>query len=136
MLSVCVLIRTLHGKDANVVKSLSQLDGIKRIFPVLGRFDVVVDLEVSDFKELGNIVMRMGNFYGVVFTETLIEPTKSNSVLDKLLKMDFVRKAFDTYGRFDITVFVEVKDYQMMVEVTNEINGLEGVRSTETLLEA
>ena len=73
MLSVCVLIRTLHGKDADVVNSLSQLDCIKRIFPVLGRFDVVVDLEVSDFKELGNIVMRMGNFYGVVFTETLIE---------------------------------------------------------------
>jgi hypothetical protein len=73
MLSVCVLIRTLHGKDADVVRSLSQLDGIKRIFPVLGRFDVVVDLEVADFKELGNIVMRMGNFYGVVFTETLIE---------------------------------------------------------------
>jgi hypothetical protein len=76
MLSVCVLIRTLHGKDSNVVKSLSQLEGVKRIFPVLGRYDVVVDLVVSDFKELGNIVMRMGGFYGVVFTETLIEIQK------------------------------------------------------------
>ena len=73
MLSVCVLIRTLHGKDSDVVKSLSQLEVVKRIFPVLGRYDVVVDLEVSDFKELGKIVMRMGRFYGVVFTETLIE---------------------------------------------------------------
>lgn len=76
MLSVCVLIRTLHGKDSDVVKSLSQLEGIKMIFPVLGRFDVVVDLVVSDLKELGNIVMRMGGFYGVVFTETLIEIQK------------------------------------------------------------
>ncbi len=65
-----------------------------------------------------------------------VVPTKSDLILDKVLKMDFVRKAYDTYGKFDITVFVEVKDYQMMVEVTNEINGLEGVRSTETLLEA
>lgn len=65
-----------------------------------------------------------------------VVPTKSDLVLDKLLKMDFVRKAYDTYGRFDITVFVEVKDYPMMVEVTNTINGLDGVRSTETLLEA
>ena len=65
-----------------------------------------------------------------------VVPTKSNFILDNVLKMDCVRKAFDTYGRFDITVFVEVNDYQMMVEVTNEINGLEGVRSTETLLEA
>ena len=73
MLSVCVLIRTLHGKDSDVVKSLSQLKEIKRIFPVLGRWDVVVDLEVPDIKALGNIVMRIGGFYGVVFTETLIE---------------------------------------------------------------
>ena len=65
-----------------------------------------------------------------------VVPTKSDLILDNVLKMDFVRKAYDTYGKFDITVFVEVKDYQMMVEVTNEVNGLEGVRSTETLLEA
>ena len=65
-----------------------------------------------------------------------VVPTKSKAVLDKLQEMDFVRKAYDTYGRFDITVFVEVNDYSMMVEVTNTVNGLEGVRSTETLLEA
>ena len=76
MLSVCVLIRTLHGKDSDVVKNLSQLEGVQRIFSVLGRFDVVVDLVVTDLKELGNIVMRMGGFYGVVFTETLIEIQK------------------------------------------------------------
>ncbi len=76
MLSVCVLIRTLHGKDSDVVKYLSQLEGVQRIFSVLGRFDVVVDLVVTDLKELGNIVMRMGGFYGVVFTETLIEIQK------------------------------------------------------------
>ena len=76
MLSVCVLIRTLHGKDSDVVKYLSQLEGVQRIFSVLGRFDVVVDLVVTDLKELGNIVMRMGGFHGVVFTETLIEIQK------------------------------------------------------------
>ena len=76
MLSVCVLIRTLHGKDSDVVKYLSQLEGVERIFSVLGRWDVVVDLVVSDSKGLGNIVRRIGGFYGVVFTETLIEIQK------------------------------------------------------------
>ena len=76
MLSVCVLNRTLYGKDSDVVKSLSQLEGVKRIFSVLGRYDVVVDLVVSDLKALGNTVMRMGGFHGVVFTETLIEIQK------------------------------------------------------------
>lgn len=65
-----------------------------------------------------------------------VVPTKSDLILDKVLKMDCVRKAYDTYGRFDMVVFVEVKDYPMMVEVTNAVNGFEGVRSTETLLEA
>ena len=65
-----------------------------------------------------------------------VVPTKSDLILDEVMKMDSVRKAYDSFGRFDITIFVEVKDYQMMVEVTNKINSLEGVRSTETLLEA
>jgi len=40
---------------------------------VLGRYDVVVDLEASDLKEMGSIVLRMGKLSGVVFTETLVE---------------------------------------------------------------
>ncbi len=73
MLSACVLIRTVRGRFEDVVQAISQLKAVKRVFPTLGRFDVVVDLEVSDFNELGPVVLRMGNFAGVVFTETLVE---------------------------------------------------------------
>jgi len=40
---------------------------------VLGRYDVVVDLEASDLEALDATVLRMGKFAGVVFTETLVE---------------------------------------------------------------
>jgi len=73
LLSACVLIRTEHGRFEDVVESLRQLKGIKRIFPVLGRYDVVVDLEASTLEELGSTVLRMGRISGVVFTETLVE---------------------------------------------------------------
>jgi uncharacterized protein with GYD domain len=73
VLSACVLIRTTHGRFEDVVKFLSQLTGVKRIFPTLGRYDVVVDLEASDLKALDATVLRMGKFAGVVFTETLVE---------------------------------------------------------------
>ena len=73
MLSACVLIRTTHGRFEDVVEFLSQLEGVKRIFPTLGRYDVVVDLEASDLKALDATVLRMGKFAGVVFTETLVE---------------------------------------------------------------
>jgi len=73
LLSACVLIRTSYGRWEDVVRSIRQLKGVRRIFSVLGRYDVVVDLEASDIKELSSIVLRMGMFAGVVFTETLVE---------------------------------------------------------------
>jgi uncharacterized protein with GYD domain len=73
LLSACVLIRTTHGRFEDVVKYLSQLKGVKRIFPTLGRYDVIVDLDASDLATLDATVLRMGNFAGVVFTETLVE---------------------------------------------------------------
>jgi uncharacterized protein with GYD domain len=73
LLSACVLIRTTHGRYEDVVEFLGQLEGVKRIFPTLGRYDVVVDLESSDLKALDAEVLKMGKFAGVVFTETLVE---------------------------------------------------------------
>jgi DNA-binding Lrp family transcriptional regulator len=65
-----------------------------------------------------------------------VVPTKSDAIIEKLLKFQYVRKAYDTYGRFDITILVEVKNYQELRKITNEINSIEGIRSTETLPEA
>jgi uncharacterized protein with GYD domain len=73
VLSACVLIRTTHGRFEDVVEFLSQIEGVKRIFPTLGRYDVVVDLEATDPKALDATVLKMGKFAGVVFTETLVE---------------------------------------------------------------
>ena len=73
MLSACVLIRTVHGKFEDVVESISQLGGVKRVFPTLGRYDAVVDLEVADHQQLDATVLRLGCIAGVVFTETLVE---------------------------------------------------------------
>jgi len=65
-----------------------------------------------------------------------IVPTKANAILSAVRAIDGVRKAYPTYGRFDIAVFVEVEDYKQLRAVTTKINGIEGVRSTETLPEA
>jgi DNA-binding Lrp family transcriptional regulator len=73
VLNACVLIRTSHGKFDDVAKLLRQLKSVKRIFPTLGRFDVVADVEAKDLEDLNCEVLRMGSFIGVVFTETLVE---------------------------------------------------------------
>jgi len=73
LLSACVLIRTAHGRFEDVVEFLGKIDGVTRIFPTLGRYDVVIDLEVKDLNAIDAAVLRMGKFAGVVFTETLVE---------------------------------------------------------------
>lgn len=73
LVSACVLIRTAPGKFDEAVKSLRQVKGVQRVFPVLGRFDVVADVEVKDPSDLGLTILRLGRLAGVVFTETLVE---------------------------------------------------------------
>lgn len=65
-----------------------------------------------------------------------VVPLKAMPILDAVRYIEGVRKAYSTYGRFDIAIFVEAKNYGKLRQVTSEINGIEGVRSTETLPEA
>jgi len=76
LVSACVLIRTASGKFDEAVRSLRQVKGVQRVFPVLGRFDVVADVEVENVKDLGPTILRLGRLAGVVFTETLVEVTQ------------------------------------------------------------
>jgi len=73
MVSACVLIRTSHGKFEEAVERIRQVKGVKKVFPVLGRYDVVADVECESMSELGSTVLRIGRLAGVVFTETLVE---------------------------------------------------------------
>ena len=75
MISACILIRTMSGKFTEVVDAMKQFKGVKKVFAVLGRYDVVVDLEAEDYESLGETALRMGRIAGVVFTETLIQAT-------------------------------------------------------------
>lgn len=73
MISACVLIRTERGRFDEVAQRIKQIKGVRRVFAVLGRCDVVVDLESPDFKTLGTVVLKLGRMAGAVFTETLVE---------------------------------------------------------------
>jgi uncharacterized protein with GYD domain len=73
LISATVLIRSTHGEFDRVVERIGKIKGVMRIFPVLGRYDVVVDIEASNSTSLGTAVLRMNRMSGVVFTETLVE---------------------------------------------------------------
>jgi len=63
-------------------------------------------------------------------------PLQTDTVLQKTLRLRGVRKAFIVYGRFDMVAFAETDDYPGIRKLTGTINAIEGVRSTETLVEA
>jgi len=63
-------------------------------------------------------------------------PTQSDKVKDSASKLAGVTKSFLSYGRYDLVVFVKSDDYADIRQLTTTINGLDGVRSTETLVEA
>lgn len=63
-------------------------------------------------------------------------PLQTEAVLQKTRTLKGVRKAFLAYGRYDLVVFVRVNEYPEIRALTGEINSAQGVRSTETLVEA
>ena len=73
LISACVLIRAERGRFKEVVEEMGRFEGVKDVFAVLGRFDVVVDLEAPSMEDLTKTAFKMGNMAGVVFTETLVE---------------------------------------------------------------
>ena len=62
-------------------------------------------------------------------------PTATDAILEKVAKIDVARKAYVTYGRWDIAAFVEAPAEEIS-KVSATINLIDGVRSTETLSEA
>lgn len=62
-------------------------------------------------------------------------PLEAEDVLSKTKKLKGVRKAFLGYGRYDIIAFGEGAGYPEIRKISERINEISGVRSTETLVE-
>lgn len=71
-MKACILVKTSPGKHNAVARAVSKIAGIKLAFPVLGRTDVVADVEAVDIKALQKIALEIGALRGVMATETLI----------------------------------------------------------------
>lgn len=73
MVSACVLIYCDAGKFSAVLTEVKKLAGVKRAFSVLGRCDVMAELEAVDIKRLSETMWKITTMPGVTATETLVE---------------------------------------------------------------
>jgi len=65
-----------------------------------------------------------------------VNPGKVDSLIQSIRKIPGVRRVFKVYGQFDLVVFVEAPTYEAVSRATANIHSLEGIRNTETLIEA
>lgn len=68
----CVLFCCESGKIKSVVEEVRKVKGVKRVFSVHGRWDAVAEVEATDIKALGEMVMKLHGVAGVKATETLV----------------------------------------------------------------
>lgn len=70
--------------------------------------------------------------YGLVLVKIGAAPPQK--IIETIKGFEGVLDAYAVLGRFDIVVFIEAEDYYKLKEVAAKIAGVEGIKSTETLV--
>lgn len=60
----------------------------------------------------------------------------ATTVPEEAKKIKGVTDAYPVFGRFDLTVFLEAKDFEELKSAALKVNAIAGIKSTETLVEA
>lgn len=71
-MKACLLIRTKPGKHNKVAKAIAGMKGVKLAFPVLGRTDVVANVETTSLKALTDFMLKLREIDGIAASETLV----------------------------------------------------------------
>jgi uncharacterized protein with GYD domain len=73
MLNACVLLKVVPTKADVILGAVQAVKGVRKAFFAYGRFDVVVFLEVENYKQLRELTSQINEIAGVRSTETLAE---------------------------------------------------------------
>jgi len=77
MVTAFILVKVGSGEQLNFAKSakenMSKIKGVKNVYGVFGRYDLLVHIEASSLEELSRIIMdKMRATPGVLSTESLV----------------------------------------------------------------
>ncbi|MHA1840004.1 MAG: Lrp/AsnC ligand binding domain-containing protein [Candidatus Ranarchaeia archaeon] len=75
MLTACVLLACKSGQFVEVVKSALKIKGVRDAYPVLGRWDAVIWLNVPDNRSLDEATLKINSITGVRAIETMVAKT-------------------------------------------------------------
>jgi len=64
-----------------------------------------------------------------------VQRGKGTPVLDAFKKIPGVKSAFFVLGRYDVVAFAEAADAKALRSLIGKANSVDGIKSTETLIE-
>jgi uncharacterized protein with GYD domain len=74
MLNACVLLKVVPTKAHAILFKVTEISyGVRKAYFTHGRFDIVVFVEVADYKELRAVTTKINSVEGIRSTETLPE---------------------------------------------------------------
>lgn len=73
MLNACVLLKVVPTKAVAILNVIRSNSLVQKTYFTYGRFDIVVFVEVHNYKELREITSQINEIDGVRSTETLAE---------------------------------------------------------------
>lgn len=142
---------------SEVTEQLKNTSGIAYFSPVVGRFDLAIELKATEQQKVYEIVNKIRSLNGVTSTRTYT-PTMSISsprnvqatdslalvllqvsepaqkVLASLQQHQNVRNAFVVSGEFDIIASIYGKNQDEVLSQVSRIAEVQGVKSSETLI--
>jgi DNA-binding Lrp family transcriptional regulator len=69
-----VLIKAASNYEHKVYNKITELPEIKKIHPVSGEYDLIVQLDSDDFEKTKIIAEKIGSIEGVLRTKIVTEP--------------------------------------------------------------
>jgi nitrate reductase NapAB chaperone NapD len=140
-----------------VIAQLSQIPGVAYFSPLIGRFDLAIELKATEQQNLHGLVNKIRSLNGVIsvrtYTPTMgissprtVQGTDSlalmllqvnepaQKVLQSLQQQKQVRNAFAVSGEFDIIATIYGKNQDEVLSQVQKIAEIQGIKTSETLL--
>ena len=152
-----IFVSILPKMLGQVTERLRSIQGINYFSPVIGRFDMAIELKAADSRHVYEIINQIRSLNGVTATRTynpvegsattktvqaadslalvlLQVNEQAQKVLQSLQQIQQVRNAFVVQGEFDILASVYGKNTEEILSTLSQISDVQGVKSSETLL--
>ena len=72
-MNACILLKVVPIKAYSILSAVKNIEAVRKAYFTHGRFDIVVFIDIADYKELREVTTKINCIEGIRSTETLPE---------------------------------------------------------------